>query len=487
MLFMGIDVGSSGCKTSVINENGRVVSFSSREYSFEYSGAFCELDAEVVCKCVFETIKQLCLENDLSELKTISVTSFGEMFVLLDENRHVIDKSISYSDTRGSFELAEFSKGLKNDEIYKITGAVPDAMYSLAKLLYIKRNKPQIYEKATYFCMFADFILMMLGAEHHTDYSLAARTMMFDVSKKCWSDEILKRADIDISLLGRPVASGTRVGEISSKIASELSLPSKVTLLAGGHDQPCAALGAGILKSGTALDGMGSNECIVPAFDSLMINDTMKASSLVCVPHIAPGLYVTYAFTRTAGSLFKWYNGIIGGSYSELITELPDSPSGLFMLPHFAGAATPYMDDSSCGAIVGLNLGTTRGELTKSLLEGLNFEMLINLKCLERAGFRTEKLFAAGGMSRYNELLQLKADIMGIPVARLENSEPGTLGTAILGGIAMGAYNSFTEAADALVRTKEVFTPDTKKHEVYQDLFARYERLYGTVKEFYNN
>ncbi len=487
MLFMGIDVGSSGCKTSVIDESGRVTCFAAREYSFTYSNSGCELDAKMVCDNIFSTIRQLAAENNLSDLKTISVTSFGEMFVLLDENRQVIANSISYEDLRGADELAMLTEKLGADRIYEITGAVPDAMYSLPKLLWIKKNMPETYKKAKYMCMFADFVLMMLGAEHHTDFSLAARTLMLDVGNKCWSDKILSCAEINKSLLGKLVPSGTFVGNINKNIAADLSLPETAVLLAGGHDQPCAALGAGIIKSGIALDGMGSNECIVPAFDSLMINDKMKSSNLVCVPHIVPDMYVTYAFNRTSGSLLKWYNNIVGqAGYENLIGEMPDDPSNLFVLPHFSGAATPYMDETSVGAIIGLKLSTTKGVLTKGILEGLNYEMLVNLKCLDNAGFKVEKLFAAGGMSKSDSVLQLKADILGLPVERLAYSETGTLGTSILGGVSMGIYKNYEEAIAQLVHTAKVFYPNQQKHDIYKELFMKYEGLYDTIKSFNN-
>lgn len=484
---MGIDVGSSGCKTSVIDENGKIICFCSEEYSFTYSDNYCELDAKMVYDKVTATIKKLATSNDLSELKTISVTSFGEMFVLLDKEKRVLMNSISYEDLRGSSELTRLSEKLSKDRIYEVTGAIPDPMYSLPKLIWIKNNKPDIYEKTRYFCMFADFILLMLGACHHTDYSLAARTLMFDVFNKCWSSKILSHAQIDSSILGETVSSGTPVGAISEKVAEELSLPKGITLLAGGHDQPCAALGGGIIKSGIALDGMGSNECIVPSFDRLMINENMKGSNLVCVPHIVPDMYVTYAFNRTSGSLFKWYNNIIDNSdYTRLINEMPDNPTDLFVLPHFAGAATPYMDNSSVGAIVGLKLSTTKGMLTKGILEGLNYEMLINLKCLEKSGFRVENIFAAGGMSQNDRILQLKANILGIPVHKLANSQTGTLGTVILGGIAMGIYNDFNEATKALVHTEKVFYPDAGQNAVYSTQFKKYINLYDSVKAFSN-
>ncbi len=479
MLFMGIDVGSSGCKASVINEKGETVSFASEEYSFVYQNGTCELDPHAVLEKVSDIICELGRKNDLSDLKTISVTSFGEMFVLLDENKQILRNSISYEDTRGVEEL----NSLGND-IYEITGATPDSMYALPKLMWIKNNEPIIYKKTRHLCMFADFILFMLGAEHHTDYSLAARTLMFDVKNKCWSSSILSHAGIDQSILGKLVLPGTPVGTIDTKFARSAKLPEDVMLLAGAHDQVCAALGAGIIKNGMALDGMGSNECIVPTFSSALINQEMKRANLVCVPYAVPNLYVTYAFNRTAGALFKWYKNLLGSTdYESILSEMPDKPTDLFVLPHFAGAATPYMDNSSVGAVAGLKLSTTRGELTRAIIEGLNYEMLINVNCLKNAGFQVEHLFVSGGLAKSDRILQIKADIMNVPVQRLANSETGTVGVAILGSVAVGLYKSFEEATGALVSAEKIFYPDQKRHEAYMTRFEKYEKMYMAVKE----
>lgn len=478
-MFMGIDVGSSGCKASVIGADGRTLAFAKREYSFMYENGRCELDAEGVWNSVLACLGELGEKTDLSLLKTISVTSFGEMFVLLDENKTVLRRAISYEDGRGKEELAAIEA-----EAYAITGAPPDAMFALPKLMWIKKHEPEIFGRAAYFCMFADFILFMLGGRHHTDYSLAARSLMLDVKNKCWSEELLSLAGIDKALLGELVPSGTCVGRIDGAMAKKTGLPEGVLLLAGGHDQPCAALGAGIIKSGIALDGMGSNECIVPAFSSPMINDVMRNANLVCVPHIVPSTYVTYAFNRTAGSLFRWYAALLGGEgYDALLDAMPDAPTDLFVLPHFAGAATPYMDDAAVGAVVGLKLSTTKEELTRAIIEGLSFEMQVNITCLKKAGFEIEKLYASGGMSKNDRVLQIKADVLGIPVVRLANPETGTVGTAILGALATGAYKTFDEAASALVKTEKTFVPDMKKHKLYKEKFTKYEKMYDSVKE----
>ena len=483
MLYMGIDVGSSGCKVSVVDEKGVVVHFAERKYSFQYEDGTSELNPNLVFEKVVEAIKEISAKNNIDALATLSVTSFGEMFVLLDENRNVLCNSISYNDHRGKDEAEELLQNYGNDKIYAITGATINAMYSLPKLLWIKHNRPEIYKRAKKICLFADYILLKLGAEYHIDFSLAARTLMFDVRKRCWSKEILEYAGIEYEKLSEPVASGTVVGKIDPGLAKELKLSSKVLLLAGGHDQSCAALGAGIVKEGMALDGMGSNECIVPAFSQALINPKMQNTNLVCVPYIIPDMYVTYAFNRTSGTVLDWYIKMLGNiSYDELFKEVTDRPSKILFLPHFAGAATPYMDDDAQGAIVGLNLSTSRGELTKSIIEGFNYEILVNLQCLENAGFQVQELFASGGMSKNDKVLQMKADILGLPIHRLENSQTGTMAMAILGSVALGHFKDVSSAAARLVRRERVFLPNKGLHEEYCEIFGKYKNMYSAVK-----
>lgn len=482
-MYMGIDVGSSGCKVSVVNEKGIVTAFAERRYAFRYADGHSELDSEMVLKNVVDAIKEITFRFDMSGLLTLSVTSFGEMFVLLDENRKVLCPSISYNDHRGMAEAEMLREHFGNDRIYEITGATINAMYSLPKLLWIKKNNPEVYAKAKKLCLFADFILMKLGAEDHIDYSLASRTLMFDVRNRCWSKEILDFAGIEPEKLSDPVPSGTVVGTISSKLADELGLPANVLLLAGGHDQSCAALGAGIIKEGMALDGMGSNECIVPAFDRVLINSGMQKANLVCVPYSIPNLYVTYAFNRSAGTVLDWYIKLLGNvSYEKLLGEMSERPSKMLFLPHFAGAATPYMDDEAKGAIVGLNLSTTRGELTRSIIEGLQFEVMINLQCLKEAGFLVRELFASGGMSQSDLVLQMKADILGLPVHRLENPQTGTMAMAILGSVAKGIYPDISSAVAGLVRRGRTFYPDARLQEEYSEMFEQYKNMYQAVK-----
>jgi xylulokinase len=224
----------------------------------------------------------------------------------------------------------------------------------------------------------------------------------------------------------------------------------------------------------------------------------MAASSFACVPHVMKDMYVTYAFTFTSGGLLKWYRNCFGQLYAEeavrtgkniytvIIENATKSPSDLFLLPHFAGAATPYMDTESKGMIAGLTLNTQPNEVAKAILEGITYEMMVNLEKLDEVGIAIRELRAVGGLAQSETFLQLKADMMGRRIVSLNVSEAGTLGVAMLAGTAIGVYRTLDEAVSRLVKMKKVFEPDSKLMHIYQEKYQTYKNMYPAVKMIYN-
>jgi Sugar (pentulose and hexulose) kinases len=498
MCLLGLDIGTSGCKATLIDYDGNICGQAYCEYKLNSPQmGWQELDPNLVWDSVKAVIVRACTQSGTKKIKAISVSSFGEAVVPIDTNGNVLGTSIIYIDTRGSEEASYLKDKLGNGKILGISGVSAHPMYSICKIMWIKRHMPEVYEKTWKFLLFADFILFKLGAAPHTDYSLAARTMAFDVVNKRWSCEILDCAGIKENKLGEPVQAGTIVGEISKKSSEELGLPKGVILVAGGHDQPCAALGAGVIKSNLAVDGLGTTECITPSFDRPIISDAMAESGFACVPHVVGGMYVTYAFTFTCGSMLKWYRDNFGlvymkeaeeagiSIYDMLIEKAAKRPSDIFVLPHFAGAATPYMDSGAKGAIVGLNIDTRAEDIIKAILEGITFEMMVNVERLENINVKVDELRVVGGLSKSELYLQLKADIMGRTVKTLCISEAGTLGVAILAGTASGIYSSHEEAVKGLVKIKREYHPDPKMHELYMERYLTYKRIYPAVKQIF--
>lgn len=498
MGLMGLDIGTSGCKATIIDYEGNIKGQAYAEYSLEsIKPGWHELNPELVWTSVKNVISNSLFGYTGEAIKAISVSSFGEAASPIDKNGRTLYNSIIYIDKRGEEEARFIENKLGIDKVLSISGASIHPMYTINKIMWLKSHMPEIYEQTHKFLLFADFILFKLGAKPHTDYSLAARTMAFDVVNKKWSKEILDAVEIDEGKFGEAVQSGTIVGEILPRIADELGLPKNVLLVAGGHDQPCAALGAGVIRDGIAVDGLGTTECITPSFDRPVISPGMAKSSFACVPHVKKDMYVTYAFTFTSGSMLKWYRDNFGSEFRDeankkginmydlLIEKAGSKPSDLFVLPHFAGAATPYMDTEAKGAIIGLNINTKNTDIIKAILEGITFEMMINLERLDEVGIKADELRAVGGLAKSDDFLQLKADMMGKKVVSLNVSEAGTLGVAILAGTASGVYNSLDQAVDLLVKKKKEFYPDKKLNDIYNEKFETYKELYPAVKRIY--
>jgi xylulokinase len=494
MSLLGIDVGTSACKATVVDPDGRVLGGASREYAVRRPReGWAELDPEEVWTSVQAVLAE-CLGGLGRAVQAISVSSFGETLVPLDREGRVLGPGILYFDPRGAEETAELAARLGSRRILELTGTAPHPMYSIGKVLWLKRQDPERFRRIRKLLFFSDFILHRLGAPAATGHSLAARSMAFDVVRLAWSPEILAAAGVEAGLFGEAVPAGTVLGRIGAEPARTLGIQPGALLVAGGHDQACAALGAGAIHPGLAIDGMGTAECITPCFDRPVINERMAASGFACVPHVVPGAYVTYAFSMSSGSLLRWYRDQFGAAqmaeaarrgvdpYQVLIEQAQDGPSGLYVLPHFAGTGTPHMDPEALGAIVGLRLDTGPGTILQAILEGLTFEMMVNLDHLAQAEVPITELRATGGLARSEKMLQLKADMMGLPVRSLEVGEAGTLGVAILAGTACGLYASLEDGVARLVRLRRSYLPDPERHQRYRAPFAVYQRLYPALR-----
>jgi xylulokinase len=499
MSILGIDVGTSGCKATVVDPEGRILGRGYQEYAVSRPAeGQAELDADTVWGAVQTVILQSLAAPGVGHgVQAISVSSFGETVVPIDRDGRALAPGILYFDPRGGEQAAALGDRVGPGRILQITGIALHPMYSICKIMWLQRHRPQLFDRTWKFLFFADLVLYRLGARPVTDHSLASRSMAFDVVRKRWSPELLAAAGIDQALFGEAVPAGTALGPVARELAGALGLHPGALLVAGGHDQACAALGAGAIRPGLAIDGMGTTECITPCFDRPVINARMAASSFACVPHVVPDAYVTYAFSFTSGSLLRWYRDRFGAAqvaeagrrgvdpYQVLIEQAAAGPSGLYVLPHFAGAATPYMDSAAVGAIVGLGLDTSPGRIIKGILEGLTFEMMVNLARLAEADVAIHELRATGGLARSDRMLQLKADMMGLPVSSLAVEEAGTLGVAILAGTACGLYTSLAEGVARLVKLRATFRPDPQQHRIYQEHFQRYQRLYPAVRAVY--
>jgi xylulokinase len=336
----------------------------------------------------------------------------------------------------------------------------------------------------------------MLTGRAQIDYSLAARTLAFDIRKLTWSDTMLEAAGIDRSLLSKPVPSGTCAGPIRAPLAEKLHIPESIQIVSCCHDQVSATVGAGVLEPGMAVDGTGTVECLTPLFEWIPDNFELQQSSIAIVPHAIPGKYVGYAFSFTGGAIIKWFIDHLAGYeksacagsglsvYEQLESGMKDGPTGLLVLPHFAGAATPYMDYGSKGAVIGLTLSTTGPDIYKAFMEGVVYELAVNVDILKNAGIGIDRLNATGGCTLSRTWMQMKADILNIPITRMREKEAGTIGGIMLTGVTLGAFDNLEKAAEILAVPCETYEPRKEYHEEYMKIYRKYRQLYAAVRPF---
>jgi xylulokinase len=368
-------------------------------------------------------------------------------------------------------------------------------MNSAAKILWFIQEMPHIAEKTWKYMTYADYFLSLLGADEPViDFTMASRTMLFSLEKETWMGEILEAMGLDSRNLSRPVLPGSAAGVLRKDLATEWGLIEPVTLVTGGHDQVCAALGAGVTGENIAVDSHGTAEVISAAFKRIHTEDLMFDSFYPCYCYAKKGMYFTFSLNHTGGILLKWYRdnfcapelreaeaaGL--GAYTVMEKKCSGEPSPVFVLPHFNGSGTPFCDLHSRGAFIGLSLSTSRHDITRGIMDSLTYEMKINLEQLRMSGVGIHELRAVGGGAKSPFWLQIKADITGCPVSTLRIREAACLGAALLGFSGAG-FSTLDEAVEQVVRVERIFEPNPAMSAVYEEKFCIYRKIYGTLKE----
>ena len=492
MIIGGLDVGTTGCKIALYDGDARLIATYYREYNAIHKGGCHEISFRDIKSGVLSLLKQAANEHKIDAL---GVTSFGETFAMLDCEDNVLALSMLYTDQRGEEECKSLCEAIGEERLTLISGVKPHPMYSIFKIMWFKNNKPEIFAKCKRILLGEDFIVYTLTGNAQIDYSLAARTGAFDIEKKEWFNEAFSVADIDVNLMSKPVVCGTCAGVITNSIKCELGIDYDIYIVNGCHDQVAAMIGSGVFTTDCAMDGTGTVECMPVVLSEKPKNVDFYACGYSVVPYI-DGFYACYALSFTGGATLKWFrdnfaelenmNAENGGKnvYAELDEKCGTKPSGILVLPHFAGAATPYMDNDSKAAFVGITLETTKYDLYRALMEGTSYEMLLNFNKMRALTGKIDEIRASGGGATSDVWLQIKADILNSEITALAAKEVGAAGTAALAGTDVGVYKNFKDAAAKMASVRKVFSPNPENTKKYNELYRKYEKLYGAVKEF---
>ncbi len=481
MVSLGVDIGGTGCKCVAFSDRGAQLALAYREYPNPPGKV--NLDPIVLRDAVFAVIGQ-CAKAlpDPKDVAAITVSSFGESFVPVGADGAPLTDIVLYFANSESDEFDRFVEKTGPEKIMEITRVLPDASYSLAKMLAVKKPVWKYLFVAGYLCY-------CLSGQAVCDVSLACRSLLYDVKKRAWSGALLDASGVSRDQLPTVLPTGSIAGPILPEAAAALGLSGSVQIVIGSHDQIVNALGAGVSEPGEAVNITGTCECIEPLFQEMPGFDFIR-QNFACVPYLDGRGYVTYAYNISGGAVVKWYRDTLAAHlrqqaeeascsiYDILNRVCPKEPTSLIVLPYLQGmGGTPDVRTDAVGHIAGLTASTTLPDLYRGILEGLCFEMQYNLEKLAESGIVPGRLYACGGGARSDVWLQIKADVWNREILPVESEETGALGSAILGFSAVTGEKDRCALSKTFVRHRAVVHPDPARHACYQKQYELFKKL----------
>jgi xylulokinase len=495
MSLIGLDIGTTGCKAIVFSSEGKILGQGAREYSILTPHPnWAEQDAEQVWGLAWDALREAVATAGDDPPQAMALSCQGEAVIPVDENGRALRPAILGMDTRTDAENQWLAERFGAENLFNRTGMPVHTINTLPKLLWLQRHEPEIWKTAKQFLLYEDFFLRRMGGQAVISHCLASRTQMYDLRSGDWADDILTECGIDPGRLAplAPDGSGA-LGTLRNDLARELGLSGEVILVSGGHDQACAACGSGVVEAGLAMVSTGTAEVVEVAMDTPTLDEALREGNISIYRHVVPGLYLAMTLNHSGGLLLRWYRDTVcqwereqartsgRDTYDLVLDDAPAGPTGLMVLPHFSGSGTPWLDTSSKGAILGLTFATTRPILAKAVLEGLTFELRVNLDLLREAEVVINELHAVGGGARSPLWLQLKADICQVPLRVPQVTEAACLGAALLAGAAAGVYPDLATAVAQTVQLERRVEPQPDSVSAYDARYQLYRQVYPTL------
>lgn len=476
--LLGLDIGTTNCKLIAYTPDGNVLAEATAGYCVRNpQPGFAELDPDDIMKAVTNLFRKIAPAiADCSNL-SMAISAQGEAFILVDSDGVALSAAPISVDMRGRDLVATFGARTEVRDAGRAAGQTLNALTSLSKLLWFKDAEAETLAQAAQVLCVGEYVMRQLGVSPAMDYSMASRMGLLDNIKLHWSQELISLAELPAAIFPPVVPSGTMVGTVSIDVARRFGLNHAIEVYAGGHDQVCAMLGAGVVEAGTGLYSIGTTEAIALTMDGFQADLISQNSSPY--PHVITGKYVELTGNQSGGRLLDWFRDLRGCDQTgALFIDLPDLPSQVTVLPHFAGSGSMLADEESRGIITGLSFQTTPQEMAHAVLEGITLEQALALREKCERGFVIKRLRAVGGGSRSPQWMQIKADITGLPIDCMEYSDTACSGAAVLAGLGSGVLTSINDAVAKFARLGTTYRPRPEFTEIYQEKLDLYYEIY---------
>ncbi|SFG20466.1 xylulokinase [Oribacterium sp. WCC10] len=485
MYYIGIDLGTSAVKLLLMREDGRIQNVVSREYelSFPHPG-WSEQNPEDWYRQTLSGLKDLISVVDAKEISGIGFGGQMHGLVALDENDNVIRPAILWNDGRTEEEVKYLNEQIGKKVVSGYTGNIAFAGFTAPKILWMKKNEPDLFARIKKIMLPKDYLAYRLSGSFCTDYSDASGMLLLDVKNKCWSSEMLKICGITENMLPKLYESYEAVGYLKPEIADSFSMKHNVVIAAGAGDNAAAAVGTGTVGKNKCNISLGTSGTIFITSDSFRV-DTNNA--LHAFAH-ADGRFHLMGCMLSAASCNKWWmdNILLTDRYKEEQEGIKTlGENHVYFLPYLMGERSPWNDPKARGAFIGMNLNTSRAEMTQAVLEGVAFATRDMYEAARSAGVSLERSMICGGGAKSPLWQKMIANILNISIDIPSCEEGPGMGGAMLAMVADHRYNSVEEAAEAIVSVKSTCEPEPLLVEKYEERYQSFRKLYPTLKDVY--
>lgn len=500
--IVGIDEGTTGCKTCVFNEKGDLISSSSREYQSYYpKPGYVEQNIYEITDSVFSSCLEAVEKSGVNPINILGVSysNQGITMVLLDKDENPVrERTVGWQDTRHTEELQMLQENVSNQRYYELSG-MSLGTYNTSILNWIQKHEPEVWNRVSKICSHQDYFLRKLGSDNfYIDEGSANFMSMLGVDDNEWNQELMDVYNIKLNQLPIVVHNpGTIVGSISEEVSEKTGLPVGCKIALGGLDTNCSALGAGATQDGLELL-IGGTAGVSILISDLKIVDPNRRVTVRSNPGFSN--FQLYLMTNTAASSFRWFRDSLSSlevAASKLMkidpydimtsianTSIPGA-NGVVALTWLQGSHGKRKNESARGTFLGVNLGTTKSDFAQAILEGITFEMKDIIKLKEQIGGSAKTVRLCGGVAKSDYWCQMFSDILNKPIEIVEVAELGSLGAAMCAGIGAGIFLNLEDAVLQCVKIKKVYLPNQEKVIQYQKAYDKWTQAYELLINFY--
>ena len=484
---LGIDLGTSSLKGILMNSKGQMVSEQSSDYPvFSPKKGYSQQNpSDWIQACEAVLAKLMTEVGDFTDgLEGISFSGQMHSLVVLDKENQPVYPSILWNDVRTSKQCRQITDHF-GDRLLQITKNIPLEGFTLPKILWLQENEPKIWETVAMILLPKDYLRFWFTGELVTEYSDAAGTLLLDIEKNTWSREIIEEFTISEQILPDLVPSLAEVGNVRTELKQRFGFKQEVRVFAGGADNACAALGAGLLDDETGLISIGTSG-VFSSYESELQNYDGK---LHFFNHVLPDTYYSMGVTLAAGSSLSWFKNTFAEnrSFSELledISQISPGSEGLLFSPYLAGERTPYFDSKIRGSFIGISATHSLTHFSRAVLEGITFSLKDSQELMRQKGKQFKRLISVGGGAKNPDWLQMQADILDTEIISLAVEQGPCAGACIIAAFGCGWSEDIQSLIEGFVVYKQHrYEPNKQNVEQYRRIYKIWKRMYAATKE----